>query len=54
MKVLSLIDKHLEEVLCAVILSLMTIVIFLQVVLRTMHLPLYWTEEIGRYLFIWF
>ena len=53
MKVLSLIDKHLEEVLCAVILSLMTIVIFLQVVLRTMHLPLYWTEEIGRYLFIW-
>ena len=53
MKVLSLIDKHLEEVLCAIILGLMTIVIFLQVALRTMQLPLYWTEEVGRYLFIW-
>ncbi len=53
MKIVSFIDKHLEEVLCAVLLAVMTIVIFLQIVLRLLGLPLSWTEEIGRYMFIW-
>ena len=53
MKIISFIDKHLEEILCAVLLAVMTIVIFLQIVLRLLGLPLSWTEEIGRYMFIW-
>lgn len=53
MKIVSFIDKHLEEILCAVLLAVMTIVIFLQIVLRLLGLPLSWTEEIGRYMFIW-
>lgn len=53
MKIVSFIDKHLEEVLCAVLLAVMTIAIFLQIVLRLLGLPLSWTEEIGRYMFIW-
>ena len=53
MKIVSFIGKHLEEVLCAVLLAVMTIVIFLQIVLRLLGLPLSWTEEIGRYMFIW-
>ena len=53
MKVLSYIDKHLEEVLCAVLLGVMTIVIFLQILLRISGLPLSWTEEVGRYMFVW-
>lgn len=53
MKIVSFIDKHLEEILCAVLLAAMTIVIFLQIVLRLLGLPLSWTEEIGRYMFIW-
>ena len=53
MKALSFIDKHLEEILCAVLLACMTIVIFLQIILRLFGLPLSWTEEVGRYMFIW-
>lgn len=53
MKVLSFLNKHLEEALCAVLLSVMTIVIFMQIVCRVFGLPLSWTEEIGRYMFIW-
>ncbi len=53
MKILTFIDRHLEEMLCAVLLSAMTIVIFMQIVFRVFGLPLSWTEEIGRYMFIW-
>lgn len=53
MKVLSFLNKHLEEALCAVLLSVTTIVIFMQIVCRVFGLPLSWTEEIGRYMFIW-
>ena len=53
MKILSFFNKHLEEVLCAVLLSAMTIVIFAQILLRFFGLPLSWTEEAGRYMFIW-
>lgn len=53
MKVLSFLDKHLEEMLCAAILGVMTIVIFLQILLRISGLPLSWTEEVGRYMFVW-
>jgi TRAP-type C4-dicarboxylate transport system permease small subunit len=53
MKVLSFLNKHLEELLCAVLLAAATVVIFLQIVFRVTGLPLSWTEELGRYMFIW-
>jgi len=53
MKILSFLNKYLEEALCGVVLSIMTVVIFMQIVFRGTGLPLSWTEEVGRYLFIW-
>ena len=53
MKVLRVIDNNLEKFLCAIILSVMTVIIFLQIVFRFVGAPLAWTEELGRYLFIW-
>ncbi len=36
------------------IASIMTVVVFLQVVFRyALTLPLYWSEEVARYLFVW-
>lgn len=56
-KTLKFLDEHLEEFICVVTLVAMTIVIFIQIILRGISsfisLPMAWTEEIGRYLFIW-
>ena len=46
MKVLKFLDKYFEEIICVVALAAMTVVIFVQ-------LPMAWTEEIGRYFFIY-
>ena len=53
MKILTFLNERLEEVLCAALLTVMTAVIFLQIVLRVTGLPLSWTEEVGRYMFVW-
>ncbi|MBQ4426063.1 MAG: TRAP transporter small permease [Lachnospiraceae bacterium] len=57
MKVLKFLDKYFEEIICVVALAAMTVVIFIQIILRTIspliQLPMAWTEEIGRYLFIY-
>ncbi|MCR4629812.1 MAG: TRAP transporter small permease [Clostridium sp.] len=57
MKLLKSLDKNLEEVLCVVILAAMTLVIFIQIIIRQISsfvkLPMAWSEEIGRYLFIY-
>ncbi len=53
MKIVLFIDKYLEEMLCAALLGIMTIVIFLQIIFRVVDFPLSWTEEVGRYMFIW-
>lgn len=56
-KTLKFLDEHLEEIICVVVLAAMTVVIFLQIILRAIStyvfVPMAWTEEIGRYLFIW-
>lgn len=56
-KTLKLLDEHLEEFICVVTLAVMTVVIFIQIILRLISpiisLPMAWTEEIGRYLFVW-
>lgn len=57
MKVLKFLDDHLEEMLCVAVLAAMTLVIFIQIVIRQIspfiQLPMAWSEEIGRYLFIY-
>ena len=57
MKVLKFLDERLEEVLCVVVLAAMTLVIFIQIIIRSISsfvtIPMAWTEEIGRYLFIY-
>lgn len=57
MKVLKFLDDHLEELICIVVLAAMTVVIFIQILLRAtskwITVPMAWTEEIGRYLFIY-
>jgi TRAP-type C4-dicarboxylate transport system permease small subunit len=43
-----------EAASLVVIVSVMTVVVFLQVVYRyALTQPLYWSEEVARYLFVW-
>lgn len=57
MKILKFLDDHLEELICVVVLAAMTVVIFIQIIVRAIStfvtVPMAWTEEIGRYLFIY-
>jgi len=48
------IDNNFEEYFSAMLLIIMTILIFFQVVSRfILNAPLAWSEEIARYTFIW-
>ncbi len=48
------IDEHFEEYLSVLLFSLMTVLIFLQIIFRfLLNASLDWTEELGRYTFIW-
>jgi TRAP-type C4-dicarboxylate transport system permease small subunit len=54
LKVLKFLDENFEKYLLVVILTAMCILIGLQVFFRYfVNLPLAWTEEISRYLFVW-
>jgi TRAP-type C4-dicarboxylate transport system permease small subunit len=44
---------RLEETCLIVMMSFLLALVFGEVVLRYLHLPLFWTEELTRYLFIW-
>ena len=54
-KILTAIDKHVEELLMAISLSgvviMMAVHVFFRYVVKS---PLTWSEEARRYLFIWF
>jgi TRAP-type C4-dicarboxylate transport system permease small subunit len=52
-RLLKWLDKHFEETLLVVISTVMVSVIFVQVVMRTLGHSLSWSEELGRYCFIW-
>lgn len=53
MKVIRLLDRYLEEIICSLLLAVMTVVVALQIILRLAGMPLSWSEEMARYLFIW-
>lgn len=57
MKALKAIDDNLEKTICAVLLSAMTLVIFFQIIVRVTakytNISLAWTEELGRFMFVW-
>ena len=53
MKILHFLDKNAEKVLCSALLGISCIVLFLQIVFRVAGSPLPWSEELGRYMFIW-
>lgn len=52
--VLKKIDSNLEEYVCMVLFSLMTFLVGIQVFSRFIfNLPLEWSEELARFVFIW-
>lgn len=54
MKILKILDEKLELYISIALMSLMTIIIFVQVFMRyVMKNSLVWSEELARYLFIW-
>lgn len=53
-KLWNLIDEHAEDYILVVLMSIMTLVIFIQVVMRYVFKnSLSWSEEMARYLFVW-
>jgi TRAP-type C4-dicarboxylate transport system permease small subunit len=52
-KVIKWFDQNIEKLICSILLALMTLIIVAQLILRWTGLPLAWTEEIARYLFVW-
>jgi TRAP-type C4-dicarboxylate transport system permease small subunit len=54
MKIFKLLDEYFEIAVGCVLISLMTIIIFIQVVMRyVFQNSLVWSEELARYIFIW-
>lgn len=54
MNLLKWLDDHLEGTLLVVLLSVTSILVFLQVIMRfVFQNSLTWSEELARYLFIW-
>lgn len=53
MNIIRAIDRRFEEVLLFIFSTIMVSVIFLQVVMRVSGNSLSWSEELGRYCFIW-
>lgn len=53
MKVIHWLDKYFEEGLSALLLAAMSIVVMIQIVLKWFNMPLSWSEEMARYMFIW-
>lgn len=53
-KIIHWLDDYLEITLCVALMSVMTLIIFVQVVMRyVFQNSLTWSEELARYCFIW-
>ncbi len=54
-RIITWLDRHVEEVILMILLSLMVLVVVIQVFMRyVMNNSLSWPEEITRYFFVWF
>lgn len=54
MKVLRLLNERLEEIFLVVLMTAATLIVAAQIATRYLfHVPLPWSEEVARYLFIW-
>ena len=54
MKILRWLDDNFEKTICVGLISSMTVIIFLQFVMRRVfNNSLVWSEELARYIFIW-
>ena len=54
MKILRWIDANFEKVILCIFLAIISIVMFLQIILRNIFsFSLTWGDELARYLFIW-
>ncbi len=54
MKFLKLLDDKLEMSICIVLMSTMSLLLFVQVIMRYVFgSSLSWSEELARYIFIW-
>lgn len=45
--------SKLENLICCSLIVVMSCIIFLQIVCRFIKFPLVWSEELGRFMFIW-
>lgn len=45
--------SKLENLICCSLIVVMSCIIFLQIICRFMKFPLVWSEELGRFMFIW-
>jgi TRAP-type C4-dicarboxylate transport system permease small subunit len=54
MKALKWLNENFEQSISIILMSLMTIIIFVQVIMRRVFSnSLTWSEELARYLFVW-
>lgn len=53
-RLLKVLDEHAEDYIAVTLMAFMTIIIFIQVIMRYIFKSsLSWSEEIARYLFVW-
>ena len=45
--------NHIEEAILVFLFAVMVIIIFIQVIMRKANHSLYWSEELGKFLFVW-
>ena len=45
--------NRIEEIILVVLFSAMVLIIFVQVIMRKANNSLYWSEELGKFLFVW-
>ncbi len=45
--------NHIEEIIVVAMFAAMVLIIFIQVIMRKMNNSLYWSEELGKFLFVW-